>query len=104
MKVLKELTSAAPNITTLTPKECNGVHVIWSVVDGTTNELVDATGLTLNMFVVGPAGNDIPFDVNPIDATVGQVKPTTMGPSVEIKIQAVGLTTQKVITSLHYLL
>lgn len=103
MKVSSQLTVAASSATITTPKECNGVQVVWSVVDATSGALVDASPVSINMFVVGPGGNDIPFDVNPAPASDGQIRPTTMGASVKLKITAVGLTTQKVLVNFHYM-
>lgn len=104
MKVSKELTNTSASTTVLTPKECNGVHILWSVVDTTSGAPVDATGITVSLFVVGPAGNEIPFDVNPVAASGGQVKPTTMGPSINLKATASGLTAQKkMVMSFHFL-
>lgn len=104
MKVVKELTNTAATLVTKTPKECNGIHILWSVVDVTTGALVDATGVTISFFTLGPSGNETSFDVNPVDAADGQVKPITMGPSIELKSTASGLTAQKkVVMSFHFL-
>lgn len=104
MKVSKVLTNTAATTTYQTPKECNGVHILWSVVDVTSGALVDATGINVSFFVLGPAGNEIAFDVNPVAAAGGQVKPTTMGPSINLKATASGLTAQKkIVMSFHFL-
>lgn len=104
MKVSKELTNVAPSTATLTPKECNGVHILWSVVDASTGLLADATGISISAFALGPAGNEIPFDVNPVPASDSHISPTTIGPSVNLKVTASGLTTQKkVLINFHYL-
>lgn len=104
MKVSKELTNTVTSTTLLTPKECNGVHILWSVVDTTTGLLADATGISVSFFALGPAGNEIPFDVNPVAASGGQVKPTAMGPSINLKATASGLTAQKkIVMSFHFL-
>lgn len=104
MKVSKELTNTSASTTVLTPKECNGVHILWSVVDTTSGALVDATGISVSVFALGPAGNEIAFDVNPVAATDAHISPTTIGPSVNLKATASGLSAQKkIIINFHFL-
>lgn len=75
--------------------DSNGFHITWSAVDSTTSLPIDPTGLTVNFFLLAPAGEEIPFDGNPYDVSEHQVRPSVSGASSKIKVVAVGLTGNK---------
>lgn len=75
--------------------DSNGFHILWSVVDATTSVPVDPTGITVDFFLIAPAGEEIPFDGNPYDASEYQVRPSVSGESSVVKAVAVGLTGDK---------
>lgn len=75
--------------------DSNGFHILWSVVDATTSLPVDPTGITINFFLLAPAGEEIAFDGNPYDASLHQVRPSVSGESSVVKAVAVGLTGNK---------
>ena len=78
--------------------DSNGFHILWSVVDATTSVPVDPTGITINFFLLAPAGEEIAFDGNPYGASEYQVRPSVSGESSVVKAVAVGLTGNKRIT------
>lgn len=96
MKIPLKLTQAAPIGRIETPPSCNGFQIFWEIVDATTGDAVDPSGVTLAFEIELPGGTLIPFDVSPVSANTYQIEPTACGGGIGVKVTAAGLSASNI--------
>ncbi|MGL4353130.1 MAG: hypothetical protein ACRCTP_04235 [Aeromonas popoffii] len=91
MNLSAKLTQEIPVGRMKTPLSCNGFQIFWEIVDSTSQEPVDPSGISFVLAVELPNGSLIPFDVNP-PGNAYQIEPSACGGGVTVKVTASGLS------------